>query len=139
VGIDGKGLAYFKNPDEEELLLIGLNPDPDENRPEKWTLLRRVPVVPTTFDFYGKNLLPAFDKLNNWKYASPHNIQRRTSQNRECNNCHGNKDLFLTGEKLKPGMLKANSAVMVPDDQIPEKQDVPETEKKPAKKKSSYF
>ena len=139
VGLDGKGLAYFKNPDEEELLLIGLNPNPDEDRPEKWSLVRRVPAVPTTFDYYGKGLLPGFDNLNNWKYASPHNIQRVTSQSRNCNNCHGNKDLFLTGEKLKPGMLKANALVIVPDDQIPEKQDVPETEKKPAKKKPSYF
>ena len=139
VGLDGKGLAYFKNPDEKELLLIGRNPAPSEKRPEKWMLVRRVPAVPTTFEYYGKDLLSRFDDLNNWKYASPHNIQRITSQNRECNNCHGNKDLFLTQEKVKEGFRKANTAVIVPDDMIPQKQDVPETETKPASKKRSYF
>lgn len=139
VGLDAKGLAYYKNPDEEELLHIGLNPDPNPDRPEKWILVRRVPVVPSSFDYYGKHLLTRFDQANNWKYASPHNIQRRTFQNRECNNCHGNEDLFLTEEKVKPDMRKANAGVIVPRDQIPSKQDTPEMEKKPAKKKRSYF
>jgi len=139
VGLDSKGLAYYKNPAEEEHLLIGLNPNSDSDRPEKWVLLRRVPAVPTSFDYYGKDLLTRFDQVNNWKYTSPHNIQKVTSQNRECNNCHGNKDMFLTREKVKPEMQKANAPVIVPDDQIPEKQDVPETEKEDAPKKRSYF
>ncbi len=139
VGLDGKGLAYFKNPDEEEFLLIGRNPDPDVKRPEKWILVRRVPAVPTTFEYYGKDLLPRFDEVNNWKYTSPHNIQRVTSQNRECNNCHGNKDLFLTQEKVKPEMRKANAPVIVPENLVPGKQDVPETGTTPAVKKRSYF
>lgn len=139
VGLDAKGLAYYKNPVEEEHLLIGRNPDPDPDRPEKWTLVRRVPAVPTSFDFYGKDLLTRFDGLNNWKYASPHNIQKTTPQNRECNNCHGNRDLFLTEDKVKPEMRKANSPVIVPEDQIPAKREEPETEKEQAPKKRSYF
>ena len=139
VGLDGKGLAYYKNPDEAELLRIGRNPDPNPKRPEKWMLVRRVPAVPGSFDYYGKDLLPRFDELNNWKYTSPHNIQRVTTQNRECNNCHGNRDLFLTAEKVMPAMQKANTGVIVPEDQIPGKQDIPETETKPARKKRSYF
>jgi thiosulfate/3-mercaptopyruvate sulfurtransferase len=139
VGLDAKGLAYYKNPDEEELLRIGRNPKPDSDRPAKWILVRRVPVVPDSFDYYGENLLSEFNRLNNWKYASPHNIQRLTSQNRECNNCHGNEELFLTEEKVKPEMRKANAGVIVPGDQVPPKQDIPETEKAPAVKKRSYF
>jgi hypothetical protein len=138
VGLDGKGLAYYKNPDEEELFRIGLNPAPNPGRPEKWILVRRVPAVPDSFEYYGENLLPGFDRLNNWKYASPHNIQRLTSQNRECNNCHGNEDLFLTEEKVKPEMRKANKGVIVPKGLIPPKQETSEEDKKPAKKKS-YF
>ena len=139
VGLDSKGLAYFKNPDEEELLRIGLNPDPDPDRPEKWMIVRRVPVVPSSFDFYGKNLLSRFDELNNWKYASPHNIQRITPQNRECNNCHGNEEVFLTEEKVQKQFRESNRKIIVPAEQIPKALDVPETEKKPATKKRSYF
>lgn len=139
VGLDSKGLAYYKNPVEEERLLIGRNPNPNPDRPAKWTLVLRVPAVPTSFEFYGKDLLTRFDQLNNWKYTSPHNIQKRTSQNRECNNCHGNKDLFLTEDKVKPEMRKANAPVIVPEDQIPARQDVPETEIETAPKKRSYF
>ena len=86
-----------------------------------------------------RSLTRRFNELNNWKYTSPHNIQRVTTQNRECNNCHGNKDIFLTGEKVKPAMRKSNAGVIVPEDQIPGKQDVPDTQTKPAKKKRSYF
>ena len=74
-------------------------PNQTDKRPEKWILLRRTPSVPTSFEFYGKDLLSNFDQLNNWKYASPHNIQKKTTQNRECNNCHGNEELFLTEMK----------------------------------------
>ncbi|SHJ87250.1 thiosulfate/3-mercaptopyruvate sulfurtransferase [Malonomonas rubra DSM 5091] len=138
VGLDSKGLAYYKNPDEEELFRIGLNPLQDEVHPEKWILVRRTPSVPTSFDFYGKELMPNFDRLNNWKYASPHNLQKKTSQNRECNNCHGNKDLFLTEDKVKPEFRKANAKVIVADKLIPEKQAEAEQKEEP-KKKRSYF
>lgn len=138
VGLDDKDLAYFKNPVEEELFRIGLNPDQSEARPEKWILLRRVPAVETAFDFYGDNLLPRFDRLNNWKYASPHNIQRKTTQNRECNNCHGNEELFLTADKVQDGLRKANKQVIVPNEMIPPVQKQAESKKK-KKKKSGYF
>lgn len=138
VGLDEKGLAYFKNPDEKELFRIGRNPDQNSERPEAWILVRRVPSVQTSFEYYGEGLLPDFDQLNNWKYASPHNILRKTTQNRECNNCHGNEELFLTEEKVEPEMRKANQGVIVPKGMIPEKQEHAEQEKKPRKKKS-YF
>lgn len=138
VGLDEQGLVYYKNPVEKELFRIGHNPEPSKKRPEKWIVVRRVPAVPTAFDFYGKDLLPRFDRLNTWKRASPHNIQRKTAQNRECNNCHGNEDLFLTKDKVEQGVRKANKGVIVPKEMIPEKQERAEVEKKP-KKKSSYF
>lgn len=138
VGLDDKGLAFYKNPDEEELFRIGRNPAPSPKRPEEWILVRRVPSVQTSFEFYGKDLLSNFDQLNNWKYASPHNIQRKTTQNRECNNCHGNEELFLTEDKVKPEMRKANKGVIVSKGMIPEKQEDAEPKKK-TKKKSSYY
>lgn len=137
VGLDKEGLAYYKNPDEAELFRIGLNPEQTKDRPEKWILLRRTPSVPTSFDYYGKNLLPRFDRLNNWKYASPHNIQKKTTQNRECNNCHGNEELFLTEDKVKDELRKANKKVIVPANKIPEKQ--AEVKAKKKKKKGGYF
>jgi hypothetical protein len=139
VGLDGRGLAYFKNPEEKELLRIGLNPAPDSDRPEKWIIVRRVPVVEDSFEYYGTDLLTRFGELNNWKYSSPHNIQRITAQNRECNNCHGNEDIFLTSEKVLPGMRKSNGSIIVPDTMVPGKRDIPESETKPVKKKRSYF
>lgn len=138
VGLDDQGLAFFQNPDEEELFRIGRNPNPNDKRPEQWILLRRTPSVPTSFDFYGKELLANFDQLNNWKYASPHNIQKRTTQNRDCNNCHGNPELFLTEDKVKPEFRKANAKVIVPQKLIPQAQE--QAEKKTKKKKSGgYF
>jgi thiosulfate/3-mercaptopyruvate sulfurtransferase len=42
-----------------------------------------------------------------------HNIQRLTPQNQECNNCHGQADLFLTTDDVAPDELGANQAVIV--------------------------
>ncbi len=137
VGLDEKGLAYYKNPDEAELFRIGLNPDQNKVHPEKWILVRRVPAVKTAFDYYDKELLTRFDRLNNWKYASPHNVQRKTTQNRECNNCHGNNELFLTEEKVKPEVRKANQRVIVPKKMIPKIQE--HTVPIKSKKHSGYF
>ncbi len=138
VGLDKQGLAYYKNPDEAELFRIGRNPEPNERHPEKWILVRRVPAVQDAFEFYGKDLLSRFDRLNNWKYTSPHNIQRKTSQNRECNNCHGNEELYLTEDQVKPELLNANRAVIVPEEAIPKKQQSAAPDAK-ARKKKSYF
>lgn len=138
VGLDDKGLAFFKNPDEEELFRIGRNPEPNPDRPEEWMLVRRVPSVPTSFEYYGKDLLSNYDQLNNWKYASPHNIQKKTTQNRECNNCHGNTELFLTEDKVKPEFRKANKDIIVPAAMIPPKQAETVKQNK-KKKKGGYF
>jgi len=135
VGKDSKGLVYFKNLKEAETLKIGLNPYRDKDRPYKWVLLRRVPVAPETFGYYVKDAMTNFDALPTWKYTSPHNIQRRTSRNRKCDNCHWNTRLFLTEKDVE--RPKANSKVLVPADQIPKQIGKPGEKKK--KKRKGYF
>ncbi|RPJ51747.1 MAG: hypothetical protein EHM21_01975 [Chloroflexi bacterium] len=76
--------------------------------------LRHAPIAEDNFDYYGKDLLSNFNSLPTWKYATPHNIQRKTHQNAACSNCHGNDDLFLTADKVKPEELEANQPVIVP-------------------------
>jgi thiosulfate/3-mercaptopyruvate sulfurtransferase len=47
-----------------------------------------------------------------------HNIQRVTPQNQECNNCHGQVELFLTDVDVDPDELEANRDVIVSE--VPE-------------------
>jgi len=57
---------------------IGRNPLPDE-REYGIVTLRHVPVVRDTYAGWGyEGDLPYFDDEPNWKYTSPHNIQRFT-------------------------------------------------------------
>jgi thiosulfate/3-mercaptopyruvate sulfurtransferase len=53
--------------------------------------------------------------------ATPHNIRRQTPQNKTCNGCHGNTDLFLGEKDVKAQYLKANKKVIVPPELIPKK------------------
>jgi hypothetical protein len=113
VAIDEQGLPYYETDDSELTFKIGRNPLKSDDRPWDYVLVRHVPVVPDTFAFYGDNLLPAFDNLPTWKYATPHNIQRVTAQSESCNSCHGNAELFLTADDVAPEELEANAAVIV--------------------------
>jgi thiosulfate/3-mercaptopyruvate sulfurtransferase len=79
--------------------------------------VRHVPAAVTSYSFYGENLLPGFDSLPTWVYATPHNIQKETPQNASCNACHGNSEIFLTLDKVRPEEVNANQTVIV--DQIP--------------------
>ena len=87
-----------------------------------WTLeyvpVRHVPVDPDSFSYYGDNLMPEFDNQPTWRYATPHNIQLMTEITKDCNNCHGNPDVFLTADKVDAEELEANSIVIV--EEIPE-------------------
>jgi thiosulfate/3-mercaptopyruvate sulfurtransferase len=114
VGKDDKGVKYFKTAGTEMDFKIGLNPLPSPERPYKYVTVRHAPASPQGFDFYAKNLQPNFDALPTWKYATPHNIQRKTPQNSSCNACHGNAELFLTAEDVKPAEREANQKVIVP-------------------------
>lgn len=119
-GRDDQGLYYFTNQKEVEAMKIGLNYDkkaPDAGY--DYMLVRHVPVDHELFDFYVKDALTNFDNTPNWKRASPHNIQRKTWQNANCNNCHGKRDLFLNDGDLLDYEKKANQPVVVSDKKVP--------------------
>ncbi|GAB4339953.1 MAG: hypothetical protein Kow0089_13270 [Desulfobulbaceae bacterium] len=120
-GRDDEGLYFFKNQKEVESMKIGMNYDkkaPDAGY--DYMLVRHIPVDPDLFAFYIKDALKNFDKVPNWKRTSPHNIQRKTWQNANCNNCHGQRELFLSGKDLLDYEKKANAPVIVPDDKVPQ-------------------
>src|SRR5574341_491459 len=107
------GTPLFQTADSWMDFRIGLNPNPTAERPWIYVLVRHVPVSPTSFDFYGLNLLPNFNARPTWVLTTPHNIQRITPQNEKCENCHGNADLFLTLDAVLPGEQEANTPVIV--------------------------
>ncbi len=115
---DESGNPFFTTEDTWFTFLIGRNTRQSEGRPYAYVPVRHVPIDPESFAYYGDNLLPNFDDVPTWHYATPHNIQRNTPQTETCNSCHGNTDLFLTADKVAPSELQANEGVIV--DTIPE-------------------
>ncbi len=107
------GKPFFETEATYSTFLIGRNPIQSEDRPYEFVPVRHVPSSPTSYQFYGEDLLPSFDSLPTWVYATPHNIQRNTPQNASCEACHGNPDLFLTANKVKAEELTANASVIV--------------------------
>jgi len=114
VGEDTSGVPYFKTDSSKMDFKIGLNPRTSEERPEKYVIVRHVPVSGNLFDFYVKDALTNVDKAPTWKFATPHNIQLKTPQNETCLSCHGNNDLFLNEKDATTWEIKANEAVFVP-------------------------
>jgi thiosulfate/3-mercaptopyruvate sulfurtransferase len=112
-----EGTPYFKIEPSEMAFYIGKNAEPTELRPWSYVVLRHVPIDRESFSFYGNNLLPEFDALPTFAYATPHNIQKNTPQNASCDSCHGNESLFLTADKVLPEELAANRDVIV--DELP--------------------
>ena len=110
---DETGNPFFETDGSYLNFLIGRNPLNSEERPYQYVPVRHVPIAETSFEFYGEDLLPNFDALETWKYATPHNIQRLTPQNESCDACHGNPDLFLTADKVAESELEANRNVIV--------------------------
>ena len=106
------GKPFFKIEPAEMNFKIGLNPKKSEERPWNYVVLRHAPIDPDNFAFYGADVLSNFDALPTWKYATPHNIQRKTPQNATCDSCHGQADLFLNEKDLKPYELEANKSVI---------------------------
>ncbi|HTP03737.1 MAG TPA: rhodanese-like domain-containing protein [Nitrospirota bacterium] len=120
VGKDAEGTAFFQNRREVETLKIGLNYDAKApGAGYQYMLVRHVPSYPEMFDFYGKDGFTSFGGVPTWKRASPHNIQRRTWQAANCNNCHGNRVLFLATADLMDYEKQANTKVVVPDGKLP--------------------
>jgi 3-mercaptopyruvate sulfurtransferase SseA len=120
VGKDDQGIAYFQNELEVETLKIGLNYD--KNAPGAtydYMLVRHEPSDLEVFAYYLQDAFTNFDQVPTWKRASPHNIQRKTWQAANCNNCHGNRKIFLSGVELLDYEQEANAEVVVPDDRIP--------------------
>lgn len=122
VGKDDKGIPYFQNKKDVETFKIGLNPNPSTRGADyKYMLVRHVPADPKAYDYYVKEGLTHFSNLPTWKRASPHNIRRRTWQSAECNNCHGNRSLFLDRSDLLDYEVEANRRVVVTDRRVPGK------------------
>jgi len=107
------GNPFFKTSATYMTFLIGQNPRQTTDRPYEYVPVRHIPVDTESFAYYGEDLLPNFNLLPNWAYATPHNIQRFTPQNATCNSCHGNEEIFLTADKVKPEELEANKNVIV--------------------------
>ncbi len=120
VSLDEAGLPCRTSDPSVMDFKIGYNPLISSERPYEYVVLRHVPTCTGTCDYYGTNLLPNFNALPTWKYATPHNIQLNTPQNSSCNACHGNKDLFLTEDDVNKQELEANKGVIV--DEIPSPQ-----------------
>jgi len=118
-GTDDKGIPYFVTNEDFETIKIGLNPDKTPRSNYKYTLVRHVPVDNKLFDYYIKDGFPNFDSLSTWKKTSPHNIQRRTWQNANCNNCHGQRELFLSEDDLLDYEKKANEHLVISDENLP--------------------
>ena len=107
------GNPYFETEATYLTFLIGRNPIQSEDRPYKYVPVRHVPSSPTSYEYYGENLLTNFDALPTWVYSTPHNIQRNTPQNESCEACHANPAIFLTADKVQTTELNANQNVIV--------------------------
>ena len=119
-GKDEQGLRYFQNKKEVEGMKIGLNYDNKAPGADyKYMLVRHEPTDPDLFAYYVKDAFTNYDNTPTWKRASPHNIKRKTWQSASCNNCHGNRDLFLSEKDLLDYEVRANSRVVVPEAKLP--------------------
>jgi hypothetical protein len=108
------GNPFFETEATYSTFLIGLNPQRSYTRPYQYVPLRHVPIAKDSYSFYGDDLLPNFDSLSTWVYATPHNIQLKTPQTESCNACHGHPEYFLTADKIKSVERNANQSVVVP-------------------------
>jgi len=122
---DKTGNPFYETEGDYLSFFIGKNPDSNYHRPYEYVVLRHVPASADAYSFYGQNLLPTFNLKPTWVYSTPHNIQKETPQNKTCNACHGNADIFLTADKVKPEEVPANQDVIV--DQIPAQVEEPTT------------
>lgn len=121
IGKTKDGRKYYEVKDHELGFKIGLSPLKSKDRPETFVTVRHAPVDHKSFHFYAKDALKNFDVAPTWKLTTPHNIRRQTPQNKTCDACHGNPDLFLLEKDVRPEYLKANKSVIVPKNLIPKK------------------
>ncbi|MDL1963914.1 MAG: hypothetical protein LWW98_06190 [Deltaproteobacteria bacterium] len=121
VGKDKQGITYFKTRRSTIDFKIGFNSLKSKKRPEKFVVVRHIPVDQETFGYYVDKGLANFDRLPTWKPATPHNIRKKTPQNKTCNSCHGNTDLFLLEKDVESAYKNANKDVIVSPEMIPER------------------
>jgi len=107
--------------ESEFTFMIGKNPNQNDLHPEKYIVIRHVPTVRDSFKELEISELDNYDEVPNWKMSPTHNVSKLTRQNYQCNNCHGNKDIFLTEDDLLPSDSEANKKLLV--DEIPPKLD----------------
>jgi hypothetical protein len=108
------GKPFFETEATYPTFLIGRNPSPTPDRPYQFVPVRHVPVAPTSYEYYGADLLSNFNALPTWLYTTPHNIQKNTPQNGSCETCHsGEASLFLTADKVKADEQAANASVIL--------------------------
>ena len=119
VALDRYGFRYFINQESSLDFKIGRNVGSGSQRRDIFVTVRHVPVARDAFRFYVEHGLTEFDAVPTWKLATPHNIQRRTPQNADCNTCHGNRTLFLLPGDLTPADARADANVAVPEEMIP--------------------
>jgi len=112
VGKDKHGDPYFKTEPSVMGFKIGFNPKPTKERPERYVTVRHIPISRGLFDFYVKDALTNFDKAPTWKMATPHTIQLKTPQNKDCVTCHTSNDFYLTEKDVRPEEIKANTDII---------------------------
>jgi hypothetical protein len=113
VSIDEEGIPCRTSEPSVMDFEIGNNPLRSSERPYKYVVLRHVPTCSGTCDYYGVDLFPDFNAVPTWKYTTPHNIQLDTPQNASCEACHGNSEIFLSEDDIRPEELDANQGVIV--------------------------
>ncbi len=100
VGEGDDGVGYYVNSGSYFDLKIGRNYLKSAEKPWDYVVVRRIPVVPDTFDEYVEGALTEFDVAPTFKYATPHSIARVTRQAASCEACHDDGSVFLTAEDL---------------------------------------
>ncbi len=115
---------YMSSYDQKKRYFkIGRNYLKSPDRPYDYIVVRHNPVTRDIFfhvEEKEESLLSNFDALPTWSYASPHNVRRKTPQNKNCiDTCHGNAMLYLLkgSDDIPEGEEKANEAVAL--DSVP--------------------
>ena len=89
-------------------------PEPETERRVAWNYvaLRQCGRLTRTTSLSTARTCWRTSTVPTWKYATPHNIQRNTPQNKSCDSCHGNAALFINENDLRPYEVEANKGVI---------------------------
>ncbi|HMM69903.1 multiheme c-type cytochrome [Gudongella oleilytica] len=107
---DGSGLQ--SSSEMKIQFRVGYNPEPTEERPYKYVVLRHVPGQESMLEVVEENMMPNFDQKVNWNYSPSHNVQKSTFQNESCEACHTNTRIWLTEDDLRETDSEANKALI---------------------------